>query len=430
MTKNLNEEIDNHAEVVTIYFCGTGITSAWKDGHNNRFTLPGHDSPELVSSLFDIQLTENVESSHKHHKIIINGVGTGEVIPFADLFSTISAASFPPFRGWIVCLREANDYLEDVIRTTKNQVILNIIGHSRGGILAMWFARLAATKDRVNAINIIAYDPVPGEAMKGSIFNLFDWPSYLLHEIANPGIYFGWNDNDIYMLNTKVKHFVGIYATDERSMRFEPIIPIAENKDETKMLILRVRGSHETLVGNNQKDGHSQGINVNVPYPWQTPEEYLPASEWVCCATAAITQELLTSEAWGRVKFSKEYRDSNADARKENFLRWFRQMNDIKKNDKNDVDFKYMRKVSFLPINPNFLLNPWLSTLSVYLEGKGDYNCLRSEVDNNVFFDKYARCAATYDRQSKQVIFVDLEKTIPDKSGNEVWDELVNMLGI
>jgi len=249
-------------QVLTVYFAGTGATGEWYDGANAKGLcgLAGFWTPEMISTLHYAQLDTDEGAQLNHHKVAVDGVGTG-CDDFCLLDVTSSAlADLEWCRGWQTCLNDARSALHDVLLENPGEnVILNLVGHSRGGILCFKMANWVENTyeynnvligSRITRINILALDPVAGQAVPR-----FDGQA-LVPE---------------FRLGAKVKNFVGIYATDERSFMFSPSIP--EYGSVTNAWVFSVPGSHETLSGNIQEDGHATftGLgcfNPLIPWPF------------------------------------------------------------------------------------------------------------------------------------------------------------------
>jgi len=276
--------------VVTIYFCGTGATSEWYLPEKS-----GWHTPELIASLYQnddsypiakksyfagIVYEIETETGHPHYKYIVDGIGT-------DFFSLIGQID-PDFgvRGWNLVVAEAFMAIDLIAANHPgDNVILNLVGWSRGGILCMKTARRVANDARISMINILAYDPVPGG---------FD-----------PIGKFG---ND-FVLPAKVNQFIGIYALDERTYVFEPVIP-ARDSASTKMWLVAVPGSHETMMGNFQLDGHSKTpIDPFGIIDWTVEDGMRPVNK----VARAVAEQLLTSWEWGEVPL-KELAPENSEA--------------------------------------------------------------------------------------------------------------------
>lgn len=271
--------------VVTIYFAGTGLTEKWWDppqavGAGDR----GFWTRESVATLHKWQRT-----SATQRKKFIDGIGTG-CGDFLDFFNLLNQGlpSWEACRGWETCLKEAEDFLR-MESSGGPKVILNLVGLSRGGVLPMRFANridrdagYADIKERIERINILAFEPAAGDM----------WAPLPPRD---------------FILNPLVSQYVGMYAADERAEQFSPSIPDFEST-ETKSWMFTVPGAHETLAGNIQTDGHHSNFNWRPCYHPLTPigecfdEELLKVS-WV---TTFIAVRLLGSPEWGDVRFEMD----------------------------------------------------------------------------------------------------------------------------
>ena len=331
--------------VITIYFCGTAITKEWwkaSDAHSPD-GANGFWSPELVSTLFH-------EQDNDSYKLVLNGIGTDDVPGSASSPAARTAGGKPGFdpvgnkglygqalpssffteRGWDACVGEAMTYIDSVLASTAGDVTLNLVGHSRGGVLTMMTAAKAKDNPRIKAVNILALDPVPGD---GSV------PA------------------ETYLLDGKVKNYVGIYSEDERTEMFGSVIPAAE--PGTKVWLLTVPGSHEAMVGNSQKDGHSSGDHY---YSTDKGDgnKHLPELEPVGRLTKIIATELLASRDWGGVRFAAAWRRGTIEASKAELIKTAREMRSAKA----EKLYEYQRTVSFLPS-----LIPFYTALVAYTGG-------------------------------------------------------------
>lgn len=275
-------------QVVTIYFAGTGLTEEWWDPSKAVGTYGyGFWTPELVAMLHKWQ---NTSATHK--KKFIDGIGTGCAqgsFDFIGHFLDLLNQGFPSWgacRNWEMSMQEAEDFLRaDVLDISTEKVILNLVGLSRGGVLTMRFAnriyRIDDIRDRIERINIIAFEPAAGDTTLP--------PSE-------------------FILNPLVSRYVGMYATDERAAAFSPSIPGFESS-ETEVWMFRVPGAHETLVGNIQTDGHHTNYNVfpctPVWYPF-APECFDDELLKVSWVTTFVAEKLLGSFQWGNVEFNMD----------------------------------------------------------------------------------------------------------------------------
>lgn len=355
--------------VVTIYFCGTAVTSDWW-GEKSKF-----GSPELVSTLFREQSTEP-GGTPIHRKYIVDGVGTGSFIPFANLFSRAFPSSCFSSRGWQRCLKEGKSYLEKVLKETSGDVTLNLVGFSRGAVLCMWTARDFALEKRVSGINILCFDPVPGDRKV---------------------------PEEIYRLGSKVKNYVGIYAEDERTNHFDPVIPHIASSG-TKHWMFTVPGGHETMVGNRQKDAHHlDTYSSRMGFNNELSDELAKVS-WV---TKYIAVELLGSTEWGNARFNWS-RQQDRETFTSNYDAMFRHKG-----------FEYIRKISFLP-NPGGLV-------SHRSDSNGESYCRtyrRGESDHN-----RNRCAYK-SLAGGGGMGVGLKEVISRETGAQAWDRLRKLHGV
>jgi hypothetical protein len=121
-----------------------------------------------------------------------------------------------------------------IMRKNKPVDQVNVIGWSRGAVTCHMFANaLAKTEGWSHVpVNIFACDPVPGSG------------NFDTHRIR---------------LGSNVKKYVGIYAADERSRGFSPVLPQLDGG--TEYFITTMPGRHGTLVGNASIDGGG-GVNT------------------------------------------------------------------------------------------------------------------------------------------------------------------------
>ena len=342
---------------ITIYFCGTAITKDWwraEDAHSPDGSS-GFWSSELVSTLFHEQ---NADS----YKLVVNGIGTDDLpgstatypvkispdghsdIKSPDqnskgLYGQYFPSSFLTTRGWNKCVDEAITYINSVLASTTGDITLNLVGHSRGGVLTMMAADKIKHNPRIKTINILALEPVPGD---GSV------------------------SADTYSLTEKVKNYIGLYAEDERTYMFEPVIPAAG--PETNTWLLRLPGSHETMAGNTQKDGHSK--NYYISRPTGDENKHLPELGPVGRLAKIIATELLASRDWGGVRFNWNWRQGTIDGSKKELIKTAADMRSAEAAKL----YQYQRTVSWLPS-----LIPFYTSLEVFSGGRAQ-KISRSEV--------------------------------------------------
>lgn len=263
--------------VVTVYFAGTMMDEGdWYPGNTD------FNRAETVASLHKYQIT-----GLNQHKTFVNG------------FTLFDGGAGPSTAQWDGKWRQAADYIKnEVVAKYPNanadkspDIILNIVGFSRGGVSTMMLADALwtdldyeAVNDRIKTTNIIAFDPVPGvldldDRLQQSLFLEF------------------------------VDRFIGFYAHDERSLLFGPVIPFHFGASGTQYNFL-VPGSHETMVGSTVTDGHRGLIK---------DDGRLAHVSWVLKVFAF---EMLGASDWGHVRFEEglfsesldwEYADQTLD---------------------------------------------------------------------------------------------------------------------
>jgi len=357
--------------VLTIYFCGTGITKDWWVGANAHVLLLGFWTPELVSTLHH----EQIATDPLHYKKIVDGIGTGEGY-FLDWLNQALLRYIEDTlggRGWDTCKNEGIGYLNEVLSDhPHDQVILNLVGFSRGAVSTMMMANAVKDYPQVKRINIIAFDPVPGDTT----------------------IPYG-----IFCLPEKVKHYVGFYALDERTDQFEPVVPTAASPADTEMWKFTVPGSHETMVGNLQVDGHSttqydDNIVSTLIYP-----------SWI---TKVIAVELLGSSDWGHVRFNWDWYkgEVNEQVLSSKFIEMLDQMWSLGYNN--------IHKVPFNPLGLCSYRYSWV------FDRTDCWIILAFEIGFGA--EDYPRCAFSYDCVTKRTF--GLTSAIVPAVDESVWARL------
>lgn len=265
-------------QVVTIYFAGTNMT---QDYWNETEFFHPFSEPETIATLY----RQQVEGDN-HHKIILDGFEWLEV-------------ALP---NWSGKFSEAHSKLELVIDTFPLEVsdscdstpciTLNLVGFSRGGASTLHFAHTisnnadhANLKSKIKKINILNFDPVPGDVLMSSeVFNLPDDVEYL-----------------------------GFYSVDERTQFFTPVFPAptAAHYD-----VFTVPGSHETMVGNIYRGGHR-----GLPRPLHSVGKD-EAIRVVSSVLKIVATEVLGSSDWGHVRFNDDLSHPARD------LSWYDEVTD------------------------------------------------------------------------------------------------------
>ena len=225
--------------VFTVYFSGTGSHSEhWKP----RNSYPGG---ELIALL-----ARHTVGILNIDWLQVDGIGSGKrdyqhrLSPPSYVFDWLAmftghgmSENCAHVTACLKCMeKEANDPALKAAKECMKRGYLsgikavNIVGWSRGGVSAIKLAAIMS-KDPGLAhlpINMFVVDPVPG----------------LLNPLSD--------DFDKFRVTSNVKNFFAVYAEDERSIGFSPIIPKIDDPKETKGTMLRFPGDHSTLVGSVQ----------------------------------------------------------------------------------------------------------------------------------------------------------------------------------
>lgn len=261
-------------QVVTIYFAGTNMTQEY---WNEAQFLHPFSEPETIATLYKQQV-----DGDNHHKIILDG------------FEWLEAA----LPDWSGKFSEAHSDLEEVVDNFSEEVsdscdlapciVLNLVGFSRGGASTLHFAHTISNeedytelKSKIKRINILNFDPVPGDAFMGAeVFNLPDGVEYL-----------------------------GFYSVDERTQFFAPVFPTpaAAYYDA-----FTVPGSHETMVGNIYMGGHRGLLDLGK----------VEAIRVVSSVLKIVATEVLGSSDWGHVRFNDDLSHPARD------LSWYDEVTD------------------------------------------------------------------------------------------------------
>jgi hypothetical protein len=274
-------------QVVTIYFAGTAMDSTMWRHSSSPFARP-----ETVATLHHLQKAQ--PRYPNHHKGIVDG------------FQGLDAA----FADWEMNFQKAYDILYPVTYYCSGKCItLNLVGFSRGAVSAMHMVHKIDTdilyehlKGKIKKTNILIFDPVPGDA--GLDAANFDLPANV--------------------------EFLGFYSRDERSALFAPVFPNPAQADPSKPRInfFTVPGSHETMVGNTRKHGHT------FIWPSHALNELDVANlDHVSRTLKIVATEMLGSSDWGHVRFAPDP-DSDPDRN----LDWYAGEADIAKLRQTFVD--------------------------------------------------------------------------------------------
>jgi len=250
-------------QTVTIYFSGTTMNSDMWQAASSPFARP-----ETVAALHHFQKA-GVNYAN-HHKGIVNGIRLLDA-------PNPTAADALGGRGWNAVFQEGIDVLLPVTSYCGGQCItLNLVGFSRGAVSTMHFVRqidanpaYAYIKSKIKKTNILAFDPVPGDAiMDARLFNL------------PPNV-----------------EYHGFYSVDERSALFAPVFPnppLATDPTNPRITFFTVPGGHETMVGNTKVHGHHYGGHDDATL------------SHVSRALKIIAAEIMGSSDWGHVRFTPD----------------------------------------------------------------------------------------------------------------------------
>lgn len=259
-------------EIVTIYFAGsTGSGTMWTP------ELSNFGRSETVATLHHFQKDKSDPGFSNHHKVMINGM--------PQIVSELN---------WNAKWMEAYNALLPILDECEGECItLNLVGFSRGSVSAMHFATDIAEHanfiGRIAKINILVFDPVPGDIfIKARYFNL---PANI--------------------------EYLSFYAIDERSLGFASVFPYRGSPTNPLINFFSVPGSHETMVGSIKTDGHTHNFS-------DANED--PDLGHLSHTLKIVATEMLGSSDWGHVRFRQPNMDGGVE--EENFaeleLDWYK----------------------------------------------------------------------------------------------------------
>lgn len=248
-------------QTVTIYFAGTTMDSTmW-----HHSTSP-YAWPETVATLHHFQVVEPVyPNQHKG---------------FVDGFQMLAAA----LPDWELNFAKADQILYPITEKCDPDIpciTLNLVGFSRGAVSTMHFVHridtkplYAGVKATIRKINILVFDPVPGD---------------------------GFMEEENFTLPDNVE-FLGFYSLDERSTAFAPVFPNKGANPAYPVEFFLVPGSHETMVGNTRRNGHNWHA-----WPKNDRNDFdREGLRHLSDALKIIATELLGSSEWGHVRFGSD----------------------------------------------------------------------------------------------------------------------------
>lgn len=375
--------------VYTIYFGGTGLhTDAYKPSEG-----PGGNS-NLIAMLNKLH-TDTNDSVREHKHKFIPGVSAKP--DCGNAINQIGQKKDPHSldgifwcRNWRRTVNDASDFLKDQIgyhdpvpsgkpaypvHEYEDTVIVNIVGHSRGAIALFWFLQLLEEKNidshqYIDAVNMIALDPVPGANLQKDTFA----------KQYRDMIEIGWNAFDLD--HHWLKKFVAVYVMDERCEQFSPLVPKFE-PTLTESLMLRIRGAHQTIVGNRMRGGHAPHLYPLIcPWPQESGlaltdfcggdinEDDIKATQDLA---AIIIFELLGSPEWGSATFSGDYSSesyvenflsdvysygSDEDTRRDDFIATVDVMNTTEALVKSWGYYEVMQETAYFPFATDVIYQP------------------------------------------------------------------------
>ncbi|MGZ2369622.1 COG1470 family protein [Ancylomarina sp. YFZ004] len=286
--------------VVTIFICGTGM--------DERIYIENNFDEELIGKLYE-ELDANIKpdgkkrtsETHNYFKMISEGCGKGQDGCVTN-YSMMDPYNGQPRAFW-VCHNEAQDFYESIERDNIGDIIVNLVGFSRGAISCMVVnKRLNRTNyKRLKHKNLICIDPVPGVVKIPWITT-----NGVKEETARINrVQLARSNFTIGGTWDLTRSYVGIYSADERTYAFTPVVPVLQYHcyKETQKWLFTMPGSHETLVGNSQKDGRKcSNIEDNSDI-----DEFRSVGEIV----RDIVVQLLGADLWGNNVFEGGYGDVN-----------------------------------------------------------------------------------------------------------------------
>ena len=231
---------------ITIFLAGTSNTQQDSNEAHNVGPKGRYPHGEIVSIL-----AANHQGVEGKDWFFMRGLGgrannggREETFPDGttpDAFADRMQSMFALF--WDKKISDTIQHLKAIIERHKEYgedlpEVVNLVGWSRGAVTANMVAN-AMLKDPLLShlsVNIAAFDPVPGESQ------LKDHPT-------SPDVDFNKHHKnpDITITGSNVKKYLGIYARDDRSSAFVPMVPITH--PETAVELILVPGDHGTGAG-------------------------------------------------------------------------------------------------------------------------------------------------------------------------------------
>lgn len=228
------------SEVVNLYFCGTDMSSerlGYVIADFARAEVPGEKNINwiIIDGPGTPAQVKECWAQPRDKIPIWQGVATGagweENAEFAVNF--LQSKMSPNYSNVAIADHVFDNTLVRGLTCPIRQI--NLIGHSRGGVTCMMVAEMLnkISEFRDVKVRILAFDPVPG--MAG--MTQFELPSNVIE-------------------------YVGVYAQDERTVIFDPIIPHSSNASHKSLRFetIIMPGRHSTVAGNV----HEMGVGKNA----------------------------------------------------------------------------------------------------------------------------------------------------------------------
>jgi hypothetical protein len=231
-------------DVFTVFFCGTGSNSydyrkyeSYHQGELVTVLAKHHEGMEFVDWIVvdgpgsgNLQLSQRWVKSTKYAKGLGSALGAGKMDNLNHAMAVFEGEIQLKEEDWTDWMK-LNYNLIQKLRGDTVPKVANLVGWSRGGAECILFANMLYKKYPKTVVNIFAFDPVPGgDKLMGA--------------------YKGTQT----ILQKNVQNFIGVYAIDERSTLFSPVLP-GVAKGVTNKYVLLMPGKHATLVGNAQWKG-------------------------------------------------------------------------------------------------------------------------------------------------------------------------------
>lgn len=154
---------------------------------------------------------------------------------------------------------------------------VNLMGWSRGAVTCIAIANAIQQECNGVRVNIFAVDPVPGAYAETTSWQKTELPAC-------------------------VDEYFGVYARDEVSVGFSPVIP--KLKGHTNMTLLPLPGMHASLAGNSHLDK-----NALVSSPWNLEAPGRIARNWAEDCLLGWGTNMTRSAAYRGPQLLRMYRD-------------------------------------------------------------------------------------------------------------------------